>query len=653
MIGYTFNRQLYALRQSKGLSRKELGKKIHITPFFIFLFEKGYFRPGRKSKSKIESYFGVTLDYGKEKGYPDELIEQNKEKNGTFARKKRFLAYGILTALMALTFAMGTIMFARSTKNDASFYGPSYAALYQKSLTSGNVGNEMATNATYHYLGDNDIFDASIVFYDSSSFLHFNECNYATSVVFLEQPDIGSVRLHYRFGGDLASDSYRCYFTCGSTTYGSVVSCESLYHGKEITSIENYKVHVTGEKLYDEKTLLMLFNYDVSFACARFKDILKAHLGEEVDFLNVFLKDREQGRRVALNTQIAGLSLLFVGIIGLYVGLSLIVFTALRKLNMPEACPLSRAMEKDLPENKNLLFGVPQFILLPILQILSIVCFLLTLVSFLGKVGLALPAIFYDASFLYFLQTAFKIIPFIHLILVSRSSSSGKTILSVMAKNFLFFFFLAGFETLLIAVTNIWGYDFSDLIYDFIPGSVFQVIALLYLVTFFLNYTPAFLERKGNRARLYWRLLSLIPLALLVVSVLLSNAHLLFYGVEKNIFMSFWFPASIFPAVLIALLSIYGLFFMRLFFQRKYGSKNTYFLNGDLYGLLSCAWIVISLLIVYILFLSLSGNGYAYYLGFNNGGWVLTLIPLFLFCKPSPRPILDLASNSFNFIKNN
>ncbi|MBQ2069325.1 MAG: helix-turn-helix transcriptional regulator [Bacilli bacterium] len=651
MDGYTYNRKLYTLRLDKGLSRKELSKELHISRFFLFLFERGYFRPRGKIKNKLESYFGITLDYKKENGYPSRLVDENQEKNRGFAGKKRFLISGILTAFMAILLVTGSIMFDRSTKNDASFYGESYASLYQKSRVSGKVGTEIATNASYHYFDSTDR-DAFILFYDSSSFLHFNECIYAAYVIFYENPEIGNVRLHYRFGGDLASDSYRCYFTCGSTTYGSVVTCEALYHGQEVTKLENIQVRVSGAKVFDEATLLMLLNFDLSFAVHTFDDILKANLGENVDFLNVFLKDREQGRSVAMGIQIAGLSLLFAGVIGLFVGLSLLIYSLLRKLRLPIASPIRKDEEKELPDNKVILVGIPEFILLTLLRIISIVCFLLILVSFLGKVGVSLPSIFYDGAFLLFLQTSFMAMPFVRLILISRSSNDGKTILSEMARNFLIFFFLAGFETFLIAITNTWGYDFTDLIYDFIPGSVFQVITLLYLIVFFLNFTPRFLESKSIRARAIWRLLSLIPLALLIGSVLLSNAHLLFYGVSKNIFISFWFPASIFPAILISLLAIYGLFFLRLFFQNRYGSKSDYYLNGNLYGLLSNLLMVIPHLLVYSLFLILNGNGYAYYLGFVNGGWVLTLIPFFLLCKPTPRPIEELRIESSIAAKN-
>ena len=634
MGGYTFNQQLYSLRLGKGLSRKEASKGMGLTRLALFLYEKGYFRPHGKAKEKLQSYYGVALDFEKEKDYPSAINDENKP---VFARKKRVLAYGIVTAAMAAILAVGTTMFVRSTKNDASFYGESYASLYQVARVSGKVGTEIATNAPYHYVQAPDNDYASIIFYDSSSFLHFNECRYAVNVYFPERPELGTGRLDYRFGGDLASDSRRCYFTYGNTTSGGVHSCDALYEGQPVEKVEHFKVHVAGNGNFDEATILWLFNYYIKDAVHALDKILQVHLGENVSFMNNFVQDREKGRAVAYSLQIAGLSMLIGGLIGLFAGLSLLAYSLLRRLHLRQAMEVVSA-RRELPKDFHIPVAIPDFLLLGLVRALFVVSLLFLAASFLGKVGVGLPSLFYDATFLSVLKTTFMVMPFLWLLFVCRSTSDGGKILSKMTKSFMVFFFLAGFETAIIAVTNAWGYDFSGLIYDYVPGSVFQVVTLLFLIHFFLAFTPRFLQGRGTRAVVLWRLLSLLPLGLLVASVIISNAHSLFYDVPKNIFISFWFPASVLPASIVSTFIIYGSFFLRLFFKRRYGP---FYLNGDRFALWENLLSVLILLLVYGFVALLRGNEYAYYLGLANAEWILTLIPFFLLCKSAPRPCME------------
>ena len=631
MTGYTFNQQLFALRLSKGLSRKEASRQAGVSRPALFLYEKGYLRPRGKDLEKLESFYDAKINFLGEKEYPSEI--EDAEKKPAFARKKRILIFGILTAVMAVTLGVGAGLFSNSTKNDASFYGPTYAALYQAARDYGKAGTEIVTNASYHYLVSPTGRNGSILFYDSSSFLNFNECHYDVNIIFYEQPEIGQVRLEYRFGGDLGSDSHRCFVNFGSVTYGNVMSFEVLYYGEEATQLENYRVHVQGEGNYSDETLLYIFNYEITAAVVCYDEIVQKYCGEGKTFLDDFLPDREKGRSVAFSLQAFGLALLGVGLLGLFVGLSFLSYYSLAHFHPRQAKGSETQSHRELPKDLHAPFVLPDFALLLLARALFVFSFLFLAISFLGKVGVGLPPLFYDAGFLSFLQTSFRVAPFLWLWLVCRGSNDGGKILSKAVKSFLVFFFLAGTETALIAVTNAWGYDFAELLYGYVPGSVFQAVALLFLVHFFLSFTPAFLRQKGRGFAVFWRCLSLLPLVLLCASVILSNAHILFYNVPKNIYVSFWFPSSVLPATIISVLLLYGQFFLRLYFKKRYGERATSYLNGDLFSLWSNLLTILIFLFVYVLILLSKDNEYAYYLGWINGEWILTLIPFFLFCK--------------------
>ena len=131
----------------------------------------------------------------------------------------------------------------------------------------------------------------------------------------------------------------------------------------------------------------------------------------------------------------------------------------------------------------------------------------------------------------------------------------------------------------------------------------------------------------------------MLPLSLLIASVIISNAHVLFYNFTKNIFVSFWFPSSALPASIISVLFLYGQFFLRLFFKRRYGSRAPYYFNGNSFALWSNILMVLVFLLTYVLIILLKGNEYAYYLGLTSGEWILTLIPFLLICKSAPSEI--------------
>ena len=644
MSGYSFNEQLYSLRLDRGLTRKEAAKAIGLTRFQIYLFELGYFRPRGKAKEKLESFFGTTIDYSKGRDCPTKILEEGKGEMPRLARRKRILIHGLIALVMAAMLASGAITLSKATKNDASFYGDSYVSLCRSARDSGKVGIELATNATYHYLESPGNTAGSILFYDSSSFLHFNECNFAANVILLERPDIGSGRLSYRFGGDLFSDSHRCYFNYGNWTYGSVLSCEALYYGQPIEKVENLKVRVQGSAQFDEATMVMLFNLYIEEAVRSFEKIGEAYLGAGMDFLNTFLADREQGRKVALSAQVAGLSLLVVGFIGTCIGISFLVHTLLRQRRFAEAKALPAEARKELPKDIHLPFGIPDAPLLWLSRVLFFASFFILAISFFGSYGLPLPAFLQNGVFLSAARATFMITPFLRLLFLSRYQRDGAKILSEMVTSLLIYVFLAGLETMVAAVNRAWGYDFSELVYGYVPSNVFQTVTLFYLIIFFLFFTPAFI--KDKRGCVIWRLLSLIPFGLLCLTAAVSCVQLLSLDYGKNIFLNFWFPTFPFPAAILSVLVLYGSYFLRLFFLHRYGNKAPMYLNSDRFALISNLLAVIALVGLYLFIALLGGNEYAYYLGLAKGEWIMTLVPFFFLYKAPPSECLVAISRA-------
>ena len=212
------------------------------------------------------------------------------------------------------------------------------------------------------------------------------------------------------------------------------------------------------------------------------------------------------------------------------------------------------------------------------------------------------------------------------------------TLFQEIIYNMFFFLFVATMETVVIAITDAWGYDFASLIYRYIPGNVYQVVAVHYLIFLFLFFQPPFLNKKSKKVRFVWHSLSLIPFGFLVATYLISNSYALVYGVQENVFINFWFPNGFLSLSIVCVLFLYATFAIRLIIEKRFGRRNgQIFFYGDAYTLLENAICVGLIIIAGIIDLAFIHNQYAYYLGLGGNYWMFALVPFIILCKYSPN----------------
>ena len=291
-----------------------------------------------------------------------------------------------------------------------------------------------------------------------------------------------------------------------------------------------------------------------------------------------------------------------------------------------------------LPKDISLRVGIPDICVIIGAKVVQFVALLLLFLSLLGVVGLPLPSFFSNADFLNTLRIVWLgAIILVHFVMIGRIKKAS-TLFRATAYNLFLFLFIATIETVLIAVTNAWGYDLASLIYSYVPSNVFQVVAVHYLIFLFLFFQPPFLLKGGKKARIIWHSLSIIPLGYLVASYFISNSYNLIYGVKENIFVNFWFPNGFIALSIIAVLFMYATFFVRLFFEKKYGKiKSQLYFYGDRYLLIENSTRVLIIVAVALIDLAFVGNQYAYYCGLGTNLWILALIPFVFLTKFSPN----------------
>ena len=632
-----YNICLRKLRKEKGLTYQGISKATGISTTKLFLYEYGYFRPSKKHIEKLNELYGENISIDGDNAYPGP-IEENKKNKDKYLKGKR-IAFGILSAFSLILISVGATLFSLSVNNTNSFYGETYNELHDKVVAEGDYGYDIVTSLKYYRHNVKiSSTETNIIFYQSNNILYFNEVVF--SKTFLTE-EYGIDRYHYQFGSNLGVNSFQCNFNYSCVSTGSAFSCSFIFENKAIDHVDNFKTLVKGQVVMDEQAAVKLINSQVEEINTVLSQQISGFLGKTVDFYSDFLPAREKGRAINFALQITGLVLIFPGIILFYIFFGIFVNLLLKnvKPKMVGSEPDSiKDNVKPLPNDINIKFGIPDIYVVLLGKMMQYASIVLLLIAFLGNLGVTFFSFFSNSIFLNIFRWTWAAGIFLESFVMIGRFKKPSTLFRAIIYNLAVFLFIATIETVIIALTNAWGYDLADMIYSYVPGNVYQVVAIQYLIFFFLYYKPNFINKGKRGLRFLWHSLSLLPLGLLVASYFISNQYAFVYGVDKNIYISFWFPNAFLALSVVSVLFIYIVFFLKLYFEKKYGRRNShYFFNGDRFTLYVngiCALLMIIAASVDFIFLH---NQYGYYLGLGTNYGLYVLVPFVLLCKYSPN----------------
>lgn len=634
----SYNVQLSLLRKKRNLSLKEAAKQIGISRFVLYLYENGYFRPSKNALKNIEEFYQEKISFEGESAYPAPLKEKAiKEKKESFFIKR--IVFGALSFFTLLSVITGIILFNKSVNNKTSYYGETYNQMKAKVEDHGEVGHDLVTALTYHYIDSYNAPNyATIIYYETNNILYFNEAIYSTTYL---TSDYGVVRYHFKFGSNLSVNSNVCEFHFGSWSLGIYATCNFTYTGEKIDKVDNYNLQLAASEKIEEQQVVNIINDRIDDVEQAFSTLLSAELGQDTSFYHDFLPAREKGRKINFALQIAALLLILPGVVAFFIFFGIFVKAMIANIK-PRlvTSETNKGLNKSetLPKDLRINFGIPDIFIIIIAKFLQFGSVLVMLLSVIGKVGLPLPAFMSNANFISSLRIAFLAGIFLeHFIMIGRIKKAT-TLFQTIILNLGLFLFIATIETTVISITNAWGYDFATFIVKFIPSNVYQVVAVHYLIFLFLFFQPPFLNKRKKYVRVIWHCLSLIPLGFLIAIYFLSNSYMLTYGVEDNIFIDFWFPNGFLALSVVCVLFMYITFAVRIHYERKFGqSKAQSFFYGDRYTLIENAICCILIIIVGAIDFIFANNQYAYYLGLGSNYWIFAMIPFIILCKYSPN----------------
>ena len=633
-----YNLHLSELRKRSGLTREELAEKVGISSLAVYLYENGYFRPSKRNLKKLSEFFKEDISIEGDDAYPVP-VKEHELKSEKKPLKVRRIVFGALSFFTLACSMVGVFLFNRSVNNYESYYGETYNQIRDVAFKNGQIGHDLITNLEFYHLDKEDHSQtASLMFYKIDSLLYFNEATFSTSTM---SEDYGIERIHIQFGSNLGVSSYRGRFNFSGTKNAVFFSCEFDYEGKALTKVDNFKYNIDAGQDIPMSRVLNKVNVRLSEARNLFTSLLSENLGRDSDFYEDFLSAREKGRVVNFNLQIIGLVLLIPHAILFFIFFPLFLHSLIANVRprlVTSNLQSKNKKYKKLPKDLKIEFGIPDLVLVYLGQIVQYGSIALMLFGFIANLSIPVLRFITTPNFFAAMRASMLAGIFIEHFVILGRIKKATTLFTVVIKNIFVFLFIATMETILIALTDAWGYDFAGIIYNYVPSNVYQVIAVQYLIFLFLFFQPPFLNSHKKSHRILWHSLSLIPLAFLIVSYFVSNQYALVYGVHENIFVNFWFPNGFLPLSIVSVLFMYGVFVLRIIIEKNYGKHNgQIYMYGDRYGMIENVYCAILILIVAIVDLFLQGNQIAYYLGLGYNFWILGIIPLVGLCKYSPN----------------
>ena len=638
----SYNVLLKKYREERNLTIKELSKKVHISRLSLYFYECGYFRPSKKHLEKLENFFNEKISLEGLDAYPAPLVEKSIKMHNDRLFVKR-IVFGVLSFLMAASVVTGALLFKESITSGHSKYGTTYTNLREEVKKKGTQGHDIVTGLEYYRITENtDPGESTIIFYKTDSILYINECSYSSTIV---DATMGISRVHFIFGGGLGSESNICSYSFGSVDTGTYFTCEFYYNNQVVTSINNLKILVQGHNKIDEQVAISIINQSINEVETSLSTSMSKVLNKTTSFYNDFLPAREKGRTINFALQLSGLILIVVGIVLFFIFLA--IFTKLMFIHIKPRLVESLGVDevkkkKPLPEDVNMNVGIPDAVLVVVGEILGDLSVLLIvggiLVGFLEVLGIInIPASAKGNDYLFFIKVMYFSGVFINHFATLGRHKKPDGILKNIVGNLFLFLIIASIETASAIITSAWDYDLNSIIYQNLPGNIYNIIAIHYLIYLFLFFQPPFLNKKNKIVRGLWHSLSLIPLAFLVVSYIISDSYSLVYGVKENVYIDFWFPSGFLSLSVVTIAFMFTMFGLNIYYEKKYGLRNAQiFTHGDRYTLVEnsiCAIYIVIIGLVDFLFIN---NQYGYYLGLGQNYWIFYLLPFVMLCKHSP-----------------
>ena len=622
----SYNLYLYHQRQSRGMKMRAFAKTLGIRLFRYYLIENGYIKPRKKDIAGISA--ALEIDYQPHtegvSSYPAEKDEIRKTflKIFNFIGSKAFKIVVLVLCVMCLSATVTSeIVRHHYIDNPRLFYPASYNELFDRISEKGEPSLSVSGSLTRPviFISDDDRY--------ISLKGDYNDDN-------ISQLSLKTVYW---------TDSYRCIIRLLSVTDGSANFEINLFDYQ--TKQDLYAVYDTGKGQLFGESMQAYQDTVVGYIDCFFDDfdrMVRDKLDMDVSVREILaqtagaLESADSAKTVtqilSFVTLIAGLGLLFILLYAhIYGTKNGVERNFSRRIEIYPAT--GRLPKRDIRFFPFIPETVFEIIGIVLLGIASLRFQLYLVVAFLPSgLGYSVGEIkeLYRIFMLFFYAGMF-LLYFIDFDLFL----DDKRVLRNICSYSLIFIGLYLIEISFLSMLNSESILFQ--VIEFRLPNMFGTITMYFLIIYLLYFTPKFVNTK--KRMLFFRLLSVVPVLVIIGTYIIFNGAKTAFGWDMPDWAYYLFASERIPFSMLCVSYLYGVYFLRMYFRKKYGDEAAVqYFNGNRFLFMKNILICVIVLIIALLDNEIAKIPGAKTWGFGYAGLSVYLIPLLLFYHPHKGP---------------
>ncbi len=626
-ITTSYNQFLYNKRKELKLSKRKFAKLLKISKFRYKLLENGYIKPAKRDIKKISKYFDIDFNQYLEgiNSYPADLnnIKYNPLSNfmyHAFTKKALRIILLAITIICILSTITGFILYSRFDSSKLASQDDNVVELQNAIMEKGD-NNFSITNFNFPIV--TEVIDLE------------NGNEKAVSI----KSKYDETNLYLSFSEIYWYENYRIvysYFECLDNTIIwsiSVHNYDTLESSNYIVSEKNRNIEIPD---FDENTTPVIDVITNNNIHEDFNYLIQEKLGLNSNFDDIILSmyaTKEKYKNVDDITRNVAIITLFLSFVFLFLfGFASIYGKEkdeIHSFNHSDELlgikPLNKKMKKDI----RIYPFIPE-------TILRLIGFFFIFVGAFRIMIITFNIIDYSAEYLTTAKELMSIqmmgmfiVFFINFDIFMKDNRIFRNLLLYP----LMFIFLYLIEAYLLSAITADQSIITFALDKFSFPNPFGTATYYFLIIVFLFLTPNYINTK--KKLIIFRSMAIIPITIIIVSFILSNADILF-----NVkFTSYWtkllFVGDRFPLSILAITYLVSLFFLRLYYKKKYGEKNAerYF-NGNKYIFTKNAIAALLIIIIWAFEMIFSKNTTLNKMGIGVNTSLIILAPLVFLYHP-------------------
>ena len=633
----SYNIFLYEARMKQGLSRRRFARMLGIFPLLYKLIESGYLKPGPKIRAKISARLGE--DYASYcvgiSSYPEELPEKNRRKISSWffdilgsVPFRLFLVLLVIASLGLLSYGIREYTFYNS--NPMAGAPTELKALMHGIREEGSLTLSPSGSITrleiYRTEGQSKMVSVKVDTDDSFP--------YNVDFTVHHWLDDGRISYHINLSEEepqVLSAGYSDYAT--RQTYEAKIRLDGEEPVlDELSSKLNY---IKDEALQNRLSAVMAS--EAGSFTAEIEDLIRTKLGLEIDLAQLRQDSAEAYERYHDGNITAIIQMVLGGCMTLLMLFCLMycLIYGSRKGVRREFMTGNNLIRYAMCEEAKTDLFLPPFLPETLLSLIGSSILLTSSFRILTYASVFVGIGDLDLSTAGVLNTQFMNYYYLGMFLLYfLDFDTFLDDMRVMGRIFLYLFLYLGLFAVEYSVMSYLVNSSSpvyQMVGSFTPPNMFGTICLYFVMMLFLFFTPRFITTR-KRLILY-RLASLIPAGLIFATHVISKSLNLSMGLRLLL------NGEKIPFSVLCVSYLFMLFFLRLFFERRYGTENARkIFCGNRFLWMKNVLTCLLILLIVLFNLLMGRNAKALDFGWGQTTDLLSLVPLILFYHPHKGP---------------